>query len=352
MPRPSRPPDPARAARPPAAAVAGVAAAAVLLGALATAWPVAGDEAPRSNIQSASEAAATAAVAPHAGLTTSRAPDVLREQLALPPGTGLVVETAPPESAAGRAGLRRHDVLVALDEQPLGTPEQLLALLASAPAGTPLVLDIRRAGHALAVPLRPVAAPVAVPAPVTAAVPAAPVAAPVTIGTAIAVPPPALPAPPPPAALPSPPAASAAPRDVPPVALPGARRIGPDAVVLEARDCRLKVYRDGDTHLSMCDSRGWLVFNGPISTPAQRSLIPRRVRDRVERLEEMLDTAIAPPGSVTTDTPPAGTTAATPPAGPAATPRPAPPPVVAPVTPPDEPVAEIGRLDVPPIEIR
>jgi hypothetical protein len=77
------------------------------------------------------------------------------------------------------------------------------------------------------------------------------------------------------------------------------------------------------------DGRGWLLFNGPIATPQQRSLIPRRVRDRVILLEQMLDTV--------------------------AVHRPSPTPTAtAPATPPPqaEPVAEIGSLDVAPIEIR
>lgn len=265
-------------------------------------------EPPRSILQPAGELAAAAARWPLAGLTTSRASDVLREQLALPAGAGLIVEDVAAGSAAERAGVRRHDVLVALDEQWLVLPEQLPALLYGSDESTPHRLDIRRGGAAAAIHLGPPPRS------------EAPAEIPRTM-------PPAAPAP----APPTPPRAAAEPF-VPP---PGARRIGPDAVVLEHRDCKLKVYRDSDTFLSVRDGRGWLVFNGPISTPEQRSLIPRRVRDRVERLEAMLDTVAVEPGP-TAPAAPAAPAALAPPAADGAA----------------GPVAEIGLLDVPPIEVR
>ncbi len=293
-------------------------------------------EPPRSIIQPAAELAAADRASPAAGLTTSRAPEVLREQLALPAGAGLVVEGIVAGSAAERAGLKRHDVLVSLDDQWLVLPEQVAALAAAAAPNAPLVLDVRRAGRSLTLSLGTQS-----PAPAEAAAGAPPAT-------------PQAPAAPP---LASPPAPATRAEPLPP--LPGARRLGPDAVLLEDRDCRLKVYRDGDTRLSVRDARGWLVFNGPIATPAQRALIPRRVRDRVERLEVMLDAvadSAAPPplpaAPALADPPRAAPVEAAampagPPAAPAAT-------VVGPAsrTPPDAPVAEVGSLDVAPIEIR
>ena len=274
---------------------------------------------PRSIIQTAGELAAAELRSPLAGLTTSRAPDVLREQLALESGAGLVVDAVAVGSAAERAGLKRHDLLVALDGQLLVLPEQLAMLAASAPPSAPLVLDVRRGGRSFS--LRIGAAPGS----------ADDTASAVATGT------------PPVDAVPAA-AAAPPPRRPPPPPLAGARRIGPEAVVLEDRDCRLKVYRDGDTYLTVRDGRGWLVFNGPIATPAQRSLIPRRVRDRVERLETMLDTvADQVPAAV------ADTAGPTPPQAPA-TPHPSVAPPAA--APPPGPVAEVGSLDVAPIEIR
>lgn len=298
-------------------------------------------EPPRSIIQPAAELAAADRASPASGLTTSRAPEVLREQLGLPGGAGLVVEDVAAGSAAARAGLRRHDVLVSLDEQWLVLPEQVAAVAAAAPPNAPLVLEVRRAGRALSLALGAAGVPAAGPERADASTPAAPAR------TASGPPPAAA------AALPAPPPASTRAEAIAP--LPGARRLGPDAVILEDRDCRLKVYRDGDTRLSVRDARGWLVFNGPISTPAQRSLIPRRVRDRVERLELMLDAVAdaAAPLAVPATPPTVAQAAVAPPqAAPAAVPpaSPAVPPVTA--APADAPVAEVGSLDVAPIEIR
>jgi hypothetical protein len=94
------------------------------------------------------------------------------------------------------------------------------------------------------------------------------------------------------------------------------------------------------------DARGWLVFNGPIATPEQRSLIPRQVRERVAKLEQMLDAVAVTPAPL--PKPPAVATEP-----PKPRPAPAAPVTAAPASPAAaEPVTEIGRLDVDPIEIR
>jgi len=310
--------------------------------ALATGAPLTA-EPPRSDIQSVGDVAAAERRSPATGLVTARAPDVLREQLGLERGAGLVVEAVAVGSRAERAGLRRHDVLVSLDDQLLVLPEQLSALVAASRPQAPLVIDVRRAGKAIAVALSEATATTAEPSPAAGVVPATPPpardparAAP-SVGEPASLPAAneALPmvAPDPiPDPIPDPAIEPAQlPADfVPP---PGARRLGPNAVVLENRDCWLKVYRDTETCLMVRDSRGWLLFNGPIATPKQRSLIPRRVRDRVIQLEQMLDTVAA--------------------RRPSPSPSPVPPATKpAPLPPNDEPVAEIGSLDVAPIEIR
>jgi hypothetical protein len=291
-------------------------------------------------------------------------PPLLRNHLVLPEGAGLVVREVAAGSPAEAAGLRVHDVLVFLDRQALLRPDHLAALIAAAGPEAPLVLEVRRAGRQLSVSLNPSRSSVGDSVPPQPGAPAAlaeppPEAAPIpttqpTIG--------------PVAAAPSAPF-------VPP---PGARRLGPDAVLLEDGDYWLKVYRDADTCLMARDARGWLVFNGPIATPQQRSLIPRRVRERVAQLEQMLDAVAAPP-----TTPPPSAVAAgpiTPPQSaklaPAPTPSVTAPPTSvtappasvaapqasggiprapspqAPAAATTEPVTEIGRLDVDPIEIR
>lgn len=283
---------------------------------------------PRSDLRPAGEVAAAERDSPAAGVTVAPVPAMLRGHIELPPGVGLVVRSVASGSTAERAGLRVHDVLVSLDGRPLKRPEDLAALVAAAGPTAPLLLEIRRAGTVASLTLSPSPPPDDERMPPQPAAPA-PLAAP------------------PPGAAPiraDQPAGSTptAPRTTPFTPPPGARRLGPDAVLLEDRDYWLKVYRAADTCLMARDSRGWLVFNGPISTPQQRSLIPRQVRERVTNLEMMLDAvAVAPPPAQTAPTIPP------PPAAP-----PAPPQAAVPPAPQAEPVAEIGRLDVAPIEIR
>lgn len=314
-------------------------------------------EPPRSDLRPAGEVAAAERNAPVAGMSLVPVPPLLRNHLVLPEGAGLVVREVAAGSPGEAAGLRVHDVLVFLDRQALLRPDHLAALVAAAGPEAPLVLEVRRAGRQLSVSLNPSRSSGGDSVPPQPGAPAAlaeppPEAAPIpTTQPAIG----------PVAAAPSGPF-------VPP---PGARRLGPDAVLLEDGDYWLKVYRDADTCLMARDARGWLVFNGPIATPQQRSLIPRRVRQRVAQLELMLDAVAAPP-----TTPPPPAVAAGPTAPPqSAKPAPAPTPNVAaapasvaappasggiprapspqaPAAATTEPVTEIGRLDVDPIEIR
>jgi membrane-associated protease RseP (regulator of RpoE activity) len=329
--------------------------ASMLLG-LAAAARAGAAEPPRSDLRPAGEVAAAERNAPVAGMTLVPVPALLRNHLVLPEGAGLVVREVAAGSAAEAAGLRVHDVLVFLDGQAILRPDHLAALVAAAGPEAPLVLEVRRAGRQLNVSLNPSRSSGSDSVPPQPGAPAA-----------LAEPPPG--AAPIPTTQPiiGPVAAAPSAPFVPP---PGARRLGPDAVLLEEGDYWLKVYRAADTCLMARDARGWLVFNGPISTPQQRSLIPRQVRDRVAKLELMLDAVAAPP---TTPSPPA--VAAGPTALPPSAAKPAPAPTVtapqtsvaappasvgiprapspqAPAAATIEPGTEIGRLDVDPIEIR
>lgn len=71
------------------------------------------------------------------------------------------------------------------------------------------------------------------------------------------------------------------------------------------------------------DPQGRVVFNAEIDTPEGRSRMPVSVRDRVDEMERMLEGHGQPSGTAATA---AATKAA--------------------------PQAEVGRLDVPPVELR
>lgn len=323
--------------------------ASTLLG-LAAAARAGAAEPPRSDLRPAGEVAAAERNTPVAGMTLVPVPPLLRNHLVLPEGAGLVVREVAAGSPAEAAGLRMHDVLVFLDGQALLRPDHLAALVAAAGPEAPLVLEVRRAGRQLSVSLNPSRSSG------SASVPPQP-GAPATL----AEPPPG--AAPIPTTQPTIEPVAAAP-SAPFVPPPGARRLGPDAVLLEEGDYWLKVYRAADTCLMARDARGWLVFNGPISTPQQRSLIPRQVRDRVAKLELMLDAVAAPPttpplpavaaGPITPPQPATPAPASTPnvTAPPASVGIPSSPSPRAPAAAAIEPGTEIGRLDVEPIEIR
>ena len=96
-------------------------------------------EPPRSHLEPAGGVANGPPTFASLGLTLTRASAVLRQQLAIKRGAGLVVESVALGSRAARAGFAQHDVLVKLDDQLLLLPEQLDALLESAEPDAPLV---------------------------------------------------------------------------------------------------------------------------------------------------------------------------------------------------------------------
>ena len=187
------------------------------------------------------------------GLGVSPASDVLREQLALAAGTGLVVDTVVEGSIAARAGIRRHDVLVSLDDRPLVAVSQMAGLLEPSGREPPLRCQVVRGGSSLAFRL-----PVRLPP-----------------GWARGD-------------------LQAASRDAG-QQRPAVRgrvglmmRVADETLMQQDPDFHIKVTTGAETRLFVRDARGLTVYNGPIDTPEQRSLVPIAVRDRVERMERLL----------------------------------------------------------------
>lgn len=82
--------------------------------------------------------------------------EVLRAQLNLPEGQGLIVRDVVPDSPAAKAGLQRHDVLVASGDEPLGEVHELVALVQS---GKPLGLQVLRGGKKITIEVQPAERP-------------------------------------------------------------------------------------------------------------------------------------------------------------------------------------------------
>jgi hypothetical protein len=289
----------------------------------------------RSHIQPVGEVAAASGNTDTLGLRLARASEVLRQQLALARGAGLVVEEVTPGSVADKAGFKRYDVLVLLDDQMLLLPEQLAALLEASDGTAAPECTVLRGGAKVTIPLGQ---------PGRNVPPALPIASkPVGLPTMAAAAHPTLPARRQTAAKPSTspglraPASAMAIVQPPPTGQPvragqktplfasstasaagtaSAQAAGRTAAAAEETllredpDFHIKLSRGDQTRLVVLDPRGRILFNDEIDTPERRSLVPPAVRERVEAMERSLEPA---------------TKAAT---------------------------AEVGRLDVSPIEIR
>lgn len=222
------------------------------------------------------------------GIRLSRASAVLRQQLALDRGAGLVVDEVSPASPAERAGFCQHDVLVKLDDQLLVLPEQFNALL-EATAGAGCTCHVLRAGRIIEVPLGAAAPTAVVTAPASATRPAASLR---PAASTLAL-------------LPQSPVMRQ------PAAVRQPRPNADETLVRHDADYQIRLVAGDEMRLVVSDARGRVVFNDAIDTPEGRSRMPVAVRARVEQMERLIERPAAL-----------------------------------------KPVAEVGRLDTAPIEIR
>ncbi len=257
-------------------------------------------EQPRSHLEPARGLVGVPQSSGSLGLTLSRASAVLRQQLAVKRGAGLVVEAVAPGSLAARAGFAQHDVLVKLDDQLLLLPEQLDALLAAAEKDVRLDCTVLRAGCEVVIPLAQ-----------GGVVTAGPVHG--SVGPGL-----------------RPTASSLALVQQPVVrtkAVDADRllRLADETLVRQDADYQIRLTSGEETTLVVSDPQGRVVFNDSIDTPERRSRMPPVIQARVAEMERMLE-GRSPPVA----------TASSPPAMPPQT----------------APRAEIGSLDVKPIELR
>ena len=89
------------------------------------------------------------------GVGLAELPEIVREQLGVPPGMGLAISHVMKDSPAAKAGVKAHDVLLKLDDHQLVNPEQLQTLLGNKKEGdaTSLTLITRGKEHKVAVKL-------------------------------------------------------------------------------------------------------------------------------------------------------------------------------------------------------
>ena len=83
------------------------------------------------------------------GVSATPPPRVLRKQLGLKPGMGLVVDFVVPDSPASKAGLRQYDLLQKLDDQLIVNSQQLAVLVRSHKPDDEVRLEIIRDGKVM-----------------------------------------------------------------------------------------------------------------------------------------------------------------------------------------------------------
>lgn len=254
---------------------------------------------PRSHLEPAGGVGGSPKIFASLGLKLTRASVVLRQQLALKRGAGVVVDDVAAGSRAARAGFAQHDVLVRLDDQLLVLPEQFAALLESAEQDAPLECTVLRGGRQVVIPLgRSAVAGLQPPRTTLSTGQLRPMASSL--------------------ALVQPPASKQGPIEAAPL-----RGLTDETLVRRDADYLIRLTNGDETRLMVSDPQGRVVFNAAIDTPEGRSRMPVSVRDRVDEMERMLEGHGQPSGTAATA---AATKAA--------------------------PQAEVGRLDVPPVELR
>ncbi len=259
-------------------------------GLLACPGSAAESAAARSHIQPVSELAAPPVSGEGLGIQLTRASAVLRQQLALERGAGLVVDVVAPGSRAEAAGFVQHDVLVRLDDQLLVLPQQFDALLEAADPAAPLTCTVLRGGREVEIPLsaNPPASRGKVAQPSRR--PLRPTASSLALVQPVS-------------------RVESAARQL--------RQLADETLVRKDVDFEIRLSRGDRTRLVVREPSGRVVFDGPIDAPADRGLVPATVRTRVAEMEQLLEPRPAVAGRPTT-----------------------------------RPVAEIGRLEVAPVELQ
>ena len=277
----------------------------------------------RSHIQPVGEVAVAARNADTLGLRLARASEVLRQQLALARGAGLVVEEVVAGSPAEQAGFRQHDVLVLLDDQMLLLPEQLAALLEATGSDGAAECTLLRGGAKVKIalgqrepgreptlakgpsPIAKPSLPTPTPTPAERPVPSAVrTAAKPSAGTGLRPAASALAIVQPreqsqAASTGTPPRATTSPlRSGPSAASPSASPIrgqGDETLLRQDPDYQIKLSRGEQTRLVVIDARGRILFNDQIDTPENRGSVPAAVRQRVEEMERALESKASAP---------------------------------------------------------
>lgn len=237
------------------------------------------------------------------GAGTSAADATLRDQLQLPAGVGLVVNSIDAAGPAAAAGLQVHDVVTKVDDQWAINTLQFGVLVRMHKPGDVVTLGVVRHGQPQTLKATLVQHDVFVPDDNAVADGADPSVPPGDDGLSIDLRAGTLGG-----AATTGPAAGAL-RD----AVEQARRQaeqqaeqlagqvgGTDAVVIEADGQTLKINAvDGKPRLTVTDRDGKQTFDGPIDTPEDRTAVPPAAAALLDKYKDQIDPAVRPaPGTV------------------------------------------------------
>ena len=66
-----------------------------------------------------------------------------------------LVQSVLPDGPSDKAGLRRGDLVIAVEDRPVDDPQALLEVVDAAPIGTPLPLKLLRNGREISLSVKP-----------------------------------------------------------------------------------------------------------------------------------------------------------------------------------------------------
>jgi len=227
--------------------------------------------------------------AAYLGVVTAPVTAVLREQLKLKPGVGLVVESVQKDSPAEAAGFKQYDVIEKLDDQWLINSQQFAVLVRMHQPGEEVTVSLIRQGQSQNIKAKLVEKELAVIDETNAwGVPGAnpfenfvapqgtmtfkgPMEVSDLEGTVL---------------------------DNPPAGQNMSMNVSDDQHTLV-----LNIH-DGKKHLLATDKEGNIVFNGPIDTEEQRKAMPEEIAKKLEKLESKPNMIRLRSGGLLTPTPP------------------------------------------------
>jgi len=180
--------------------------------------------------------------ASYMGITTWAASPALREQLGLRRGTGLVVEMVDPKSPAEQAGLQPNDVIVQMNDQIIVNVQQLSVLVRLQKPGETVTLRVLRHSQ-----------------PADVKVQLAERVMPVLEEQHLMLPPILLPH-------------------------PGVGRSCVTITHVDGDDEIKLSTRDGDRHLTIKNSTGELLYDGPLNTSEDEAKVPAGLQEKLKHV--------------------------------------------------------------------